>query len=144
MTPNKLYFHLSPDLTTVFFHLTPELTMSVESKPTELRLLELGVISWTKWAIKFLPTCYLFLICSMYKCWFCFGYRWGRAPGQYESHTEAQETYFLLKGRVKFIPKDSTYDPIEFGAGDLVTIPKGLTCTWDISVAVDAHYKFQP
>ncbi|XP_028216931.1 uncharacterized protein LOC114399036 [Glycine soja] len=117
MTPNKLYFHLSPDLTTVFFHLTPELTMSVESKPTELRLLELGVISWTKW---------------------------GRAPGQYESHTEAQETYFLLKGRVKFIPKDSTYDPIEFGAGDLVTIPKGLTCTWDISVAVDAHYKFQP
>ncbi|KAG4928964.1 hypothetical protein JHK85_055450 [Glycine max] len=87
--------------------------MSVESKPTELRLLELGVISWTKW---------------------------GRAPGQYESHTEAQETYFLLRGRVKFIPKDSTYDPIEFGAGDLVTIPKGLTCTWDISVAVDAHY----
>ncbi|KAL5156158.1 hypothetical protein HKD37_19G055076 [Glycine soja] len=70
--------------------------------------------------------------------------RWGRAPGQYESHTEAQETYFLLRGRVKFIPKDSTYDPIEFGAGDLVTIPKGLTCTWDISVAVDAHYKFQP
>lgn len=32
---------------------------------------------------------------------------------------------------------------VEFGAGDLVTIPKGLSCTWDVSVAVDKFYKFE-
>ncbi|XVF72116.1 hypothetical protein PTKIN_Ptkin12aG0094900 [Pterospermum kingtungense] len=27
--------------------------------------------------------------------------------------------------------------------GDLVIILKGLSCTWDVSVAVDKHYKFK-
>lgn len=57
---------------------------------------------------------------------------------------DAQETCYLLRGRVKVYPKGSSSEPVvQFGAGDLVTIPKGLSCTWDVSVAVDKHYKFE-
>ena len=55
---------------------------------------------------------------------------------------EAQETCYLLRGKVKVYPKGSSNESVEFGGGDLVTIPKGLSCTWDVSVAVDKHYKF--
>ena len=33
---------------------------------------------------------------------------------------------------------------VEFGAGDLVVFPKGLSCTWDVVVGVDKHYNFDP
>uniref|UniRef100_A0A803PU33 (S)-ureidoglycine aminohydrolase cupin domain-containing protein n=1 Tax=Cannabis sativa TaxID=3483 RepID=A0A803PU33_CANSA len=50
-------------------------------------------------------------------------------------------------GKVKVYPKGSSIstdnnDFVEFGAGDLVIIPKGLSCTWDVLIAVDKHYKF--
>ena len=32
---------------------------------------------------------------------------------------------------------------VEFGAGDLVVFPKGMSCTWDVSVAVNKHYLFE-
>lgn len=47
-----------------------------------------------------------------------------------------------MKGKVRAYPKGSS-EFVEFGAGDLVTIPKGLSCTWDVSVAVDKYYKFE-
>ena len=47
-----------------------------------------------------------------------------------------------MKGKVKVYPKGSS-EFVEFGAGDLVTIPRGLSCTWDVSVAVDKYYKFE-
>jgi uncharacterized protein len=31
---------------------------------------------------------------------------------------------------------------VEFGAGDLVVFPKGLSCTWDVLAVVDKYYKF--
>ena len=33
-------------------------------------------------------------------------------------------------------------DPQQFGRGDLITFPAGLTCTWDIAEAVEKHYDF--
>lgn len=54
---------------------------------------------------------------------------------------EAEETCYLLKGKVKVFPKGSS-EFVEFGAGDLVIIPKGISCTWDVSVAIDKYYKF--
>jgi uncharacterized protein len=32
--------------------------------------------------------------------------------------------------------------PVNFGAGDLVTFPRGLSCTWKIRRDVKKHYKF--
>ncbi|KAK1290769.1 hypothetical protein QJS10_CPB18g01910 [Acorus calamus] len=68
--------------------------------------------------------------------------RWGCPPGKFPMTFDAEETCYLLRGKVKAYMKGSTTDFVEFGAGDLVVIPKGLSCTWDVSVAVDKHYKF--
>ena len=67
--------------------------------------------------------------------------RWGCPPGKYLLKFDAEETCYLIKGKVKVYPKGSS-EFVEFGAGDLVTIPQGLSCTWDVSVAIDKHYKF--
>ncbi|XP_078427740.1 uncharacterized protein LOC144700185 [Wolffia australiana] len=86
----------------------------VEKNPPEARLAELGVRSWPKW---------------------------GCPPGRFPLRFEAEEICYLLRGRVKALTKGSS-DFVEFAAGDLVVIPKGLSCTWEVSVAVDKHYKF--
>ncbi|XP_022720017.1 uncharacterized protein LOC111277853 [Durio zibethinus] len=91
-----------------------DLSITVESSPSDLRLSELGIKSWPKW---------------------------GCPPGKYLLKFDAEETCYLLKGKVKVYPKGSS-EYVEFGAGDLVTIPQGLSCTWDVSVAIDKHYKF--
>ena len=33
-------------------------------------------------------------------------------------------------------------DYVEFGAGDMVVFPDGMSCTWKVSEAVDKHYRF--
>ncbi|MBT4819744.1 MAG: DUF861 domain-containing protein [Lentisphaerae bacterium] len=33
-------------------------------------------------------------------------------------------------------------EPVEFGKGDLVTFPKGMSCTWMIRTDVKKHYRF--
>ncbi|CDP03811.1 unnamed protein product [Coffea canephora] len=90
------------------------LRIIVQKNPSESQLSELGIKSWPKW---------------------------GCSPGKYQLKFDARQTCYLLRGRVKVYPKNSS-EVVEFGAGDLVIIPKGLSCTWDVSVAVDKHYKF--
>ncbi|KAF8014841.1 hypothetical protein BT93_H0587 [Corymbia citriodora subsp. variegata] len=82
------------------------------------------------------------------KCW----PKWGCPPGKFQLKFDAEETCYLVKGKVKVYPRGSSSSSaasssddqfVEFGAGDLVIIPKGLSCTWDVSVAVDKYYKFE-
>ncbi|KAM7532158.1 hypothetical protein LguiB_035568 [Lonicera macranthoides] len=100
---------------------TSNLDIIVESNPSESRLQELGIKSWPKW---------------------------GCPPGKYTFRYEAQQTCYLLKGKVKAYPKGSGADEdddilcVEFGQGDIVTFPKGLCCTWDVTVSVDKYYYF--
>ncbi|CAK8543709.1 unnamed protein product [Lathyrus sativus] len=91
------------------------LRITIERNPSQSRLAELNIKCWPKW---------------------------GCSPGKYQLKFDAEETCYLLKGKVKAYTKGSS-DLVEFGAGDLVTIPKGLSCTWDVSVAVDKYYKFE-
>ncbi|XP_044483845.1 uncharacterized protein LOC123209773 [Mangifera indica] len=86
----------------------------IEKNPSDYKLSELNIKSWPKW---------------------------GCPPGKYMFKYEAEETCYLLKGKVKVFPKGSS-EFVELGAGDLVIIPKGISCTWDVSVAIDKHYKF--
>ncbi|GAB2281870.1 hypothetical protein Dimus_016432 [Dionaea muscipula] len=112
---------------------TGDMRIIVERNPPESRLSELGIKSWPKW---------------------------GCPPGKYQLKYDAQQTCYLLKGKVRVYPKPkgssessrstsssssqtSAASAFEFGAGDLVVIPKGLSCTWDVSVAVDKYYKFE-
>ena len=54
---------------------------------------------------------------------------------------DATETFYLVKGRVKIYP-DNSSEYVEVHAGDLVVLPKGMSYTWDVVVAVDKYYKF--
>ncbi|GMI76160.1 hypothetical protein like AT3G04300 [Hibiscus trionum] len=95
------------------------LRIVVERNPSESKLSELNIKCWPKW---------------------------GCSPGKYQLKFDAEETCYLLRGKVRVYPKGSspaTAEYVEFGAGDLVIIPKGLSCIWDVSVAVDKHYKFE-
>ncbi|KAI4366802.1 hypothetical protein MLD38_022625 [Melastoma candidum] len=38
---------------------------------------------------------------------------------------------------------DGANEGMEIAVGDLVVLPKGMSCTWVISVAVDKHYNFE-
>ncbi|XP_006652499.1 uncharacterized protein LOC102701719 [Oryza brachyantha] len=92
----------------------PGLSITVEKNPPEARLLQLGIKSWPKW---------------------------GCPPGRFPLKFDARLTCYLLKGRVRASVKGSG-KCVEFGAGDLVVFPKGLSCTWDVVVGIDKHYNF--
>ncbi|KAI4329847.1 hypothetical protein MLD38_028187 [Melastoma candidum] len=93
-----------------------DLRIVVESNPPESRLADLNIKCWPKW---------------------------GCPPGKYQLRYDAEETCYLIRGKVKAYRKGCPDSAVEFGAGDLVTIPRGLSCTWDVSVAVDKHYMFE-
>ncbi|KAK9756820.1 hypothetical protein RND81_01G122900 [Saponaria officinalis] len=92
-----------------------DLSIIVEKCISETRLSELGVKSWPKW---------------------------GCSPGKYKLRYEAKETCYIVKGKVRTFLHKEVDECVEFGAGDLVIIPKGLSCTWDVLIAVDKFYKF--
>eukprot|EP01018_Ginkgo_biloba_P016317 Gb_08668 [translate_table: standard] len=137
----------------------------VERMPSESRLSDLGIRSWPKPSYyictgKFMDGCSLIptiirILIGMEPVlrrrgsaaghgneWQAqFEPLWGCPPGRFPLTFDAEQTCYLVKGKVKAYPKGSS-EYIEFGAGDLAVFPKGLSCTWDVCIAVDKHYKF--
>jgi uncharacterized cupin superfamily protein len=66
---------------------------------------------------------------------------WEKEASSFPWHYDQPETCLLLEGQVKVTP-DGGGQPVEFGAGDLVVFPQGLSCKWEISKPVRKHYKF--
>ena len=64
---------------------------------------------------------------------------WEKGESRFPWTYEEQEICYLLQGRVTVEPENG--DPVTFAAGDLVTFPAGLRCTWDIHEAVRKHYR---
>lgn len=93
---------------------TDKLGIKIEKNPPESTLTRLGVRNWPKWS------------CS---------------PSKFPWTYSDKETCYLLEGKVKVTPAGSK-ESVEIGAGDLVEFPKGMSCTWDVSVGVDKHYNF--
>ncbi|KAE9619407.1 hypothetical protein Lal_00047312 [Lupinus albus] len=95
------------------------LRIIIETNPPKSRLEELNIKYWPKWA---------------------------GPPGKYDVKYEAEEICYFVKGKVKVYPRPrkSSSEFVEFGAGDLVIFPKGLSCTCEVSIAVDKYYKFEP
>lgn len=60
-----------------------------------------------------------------------------RFPWVYDS---GEECYFLA-GEVTLETKGGK--SVNFGRGDFVSFPKGLSCTWDIKKPVKKHYNFK-
>jgi len=87
--------------------------IKIEHNPSGERLKELGVTAWHIWTKEI-----------------------SEFPWSYE---EAETCYFL-EGDVVVTPDGE--QPIPIGKGDLVTFPKGMSCTWKIRTDVKKHYTF--
>ena len=64
---------------------------------------------------------------------------WEKEPSTFDWHYDDRETCYLLEGEVTVTTDKGE---VSFGKGDLVTFPKGLSCTWQIKKAVRKHYQF--
>jgi len=65
---------------------------------------------------------------------------WEKEVSKFDwSYGDTEECY-ILDGSVTIETKDGK--KVEFGKGDFVTFPKGLSCKWDIKKPIRKHYNF--
>jgi uncharacterized cupin superfamily protein len=65
---------------------------------------------------------------------------WECDISEFDWHYSDEETCLLTEGEVTV-----SYDggSVFFGAGDLVVLPKGLSCVWKVTKPVKKHYIFK-
>jgi uncharacterized protein len=66
---------------------------------------------------------------------------WGCGVSTFPWTYDSAESCYVLKGKVTVTPTDGG-PPATFGKGDFVTFPAGMSCTWDVTEAVQKHYMF--
>ncbi|MCM8780921.1 MAG: cupin domain-containing protein [Candidatus Omnitrophica bacterium] len=66
---------------------------------------------------------------------------WEKEVSRFNWYYDQIEQCYFLEGKVILETKDGK--KIEFGKGDFVTFPKGLSCVWDIKDPVRKHYNFK-
>ncbi len=66
---------------------------------------------------------------------------WEKEVSRFDWHYDSTEECFLLEGSVVVETPDG--GKVEFGKGDFVTFPKGLSCTWEVKQPVRKHYNFK-
>ena len=64
---------------------------------------------------------------------------WEKEVSRFDWYYDVDETCYLLEGQVKVTLHNG--ESVEFGAGDMVHFPEGLSCEWDISVPVKKHFR---
>lgn len=62
---------------------------------------------------------------------------WERGVSRFSWKYDESEFCYLIEGQVRIETADGN---IEVEAGDFVTFPAGLECTWDILKPVRKHY----
>ena len=87
--------------------------IKVDKSPNEERLKEMGVFDWPIWT---------------------------KEASEFPWSYDEPETCYFLAGDVVVTPEGG--EPVKIGKGDLVTFPKGMTCTWKIRKDVKKHYVF--
>lgn len=65
---------------------------------------------------------------------------WTKEESVFPWHYDETETCYLLAGDVRVTTVDG--EVVEFGAGDMVTFPAGVSCTWEVRKPVRKHYRF--
>lgn len=86
----------------------------VRRKPETGKLAELGVPTWPIWT---------------------------KEVSEFPWSYDAQETCYFLEGDVEVTPSGGK--TVRIGKGDLVTFPKGMSCTWKVLAPVRKHYRFE-
>ena len=64
---------------------------------------------------------------------------WECEPSTFDWEYSADETAHVLEGKVKV---KTPYEEVEINAGDIVTFPGGLKCTWTVIEAIKKVYTF--
>lgn len=65
---------------------------------------------------------------------------WTKEVTTFPWHYDEPETCYFLAGEVVVTSADG--EEVHLGAGDLVTFPAGLSCTWEVRSPVRKHYRF--
>jgi hypothetical protein len=65
---------------------------------------------------------------------------WEKEASEFPWHYDEKETCLILEGDVTVA--NETGESFNFGAGDYVIFPEGMSCTWKIKKDVRKHYKF--
>ncbi len=65
---------------------------------------------------------------------------WTKEVSEFPWTYDMEETCYFLQGKVIVTPDGG--EPVEVGAGDLVTFPRGMSCTWEVVEPVRKHYNF--
>ena len=66
---------------------------------------------------------------------------WQKEESSFPWTYDAEEVCYLLEGDV--VVTTDAGEKVQFGAGDMVVFPAGLSCHWDIRKAVKKHYQFR-
>lgn len=64
---------------------------------------------------------------------------WSKEVSQFPWSFSTQEIAYILEGEVTVTPDGG--EPVNFGAGDLVTFPAGMSCTWQLKKPLRKHYQ---
>jgi len=64
---------------------------------------------------------------------------WECEPKTFDWHYDDNEDAYVFEGRVKV---KTPQGEVEFGAGDVVHFPKGLSCTWHVIEKIRKVYRF--
>lgn len=64
---------------------------------------------------------------------------WEKEVSVFDYHYDTDEQCYFLEGEVVVTTKSAEY---KISKDDFVVFPKGLSCTWNISVPVKKHYLF--
>mmetsp|Transcript_117192 Transcript_117192/g.184339 ORF Transcript_117192/g.184339 Transcript_117192/m.184339 type:complete len:98 (+) Transcript_117192:72-365(+) len=69
---------------------------------------------------------------------------WGCDVSKFDWQYSGTETAYILEGEVTVTPTGEWggCKPVTVGAGDYVTFPDGMTCTWDVTKKIKKHYNF--
>ncbi len=65
---------------------------------------------------------------------------WEKEVSKFDWHYDSTEECLVLEGHVIVETPDG--HRVEFGPGDFVTFPQGLSCTWEIKAPIRKHYNF--
>ena len=88
--------------------------ITVEHQPDASRLQELGVFEWSIWT---------------------------KEVSEFDWFYDSEETCYFLEGEVEVLTESG--ETVKMGKGDLVTFPRGLSCTWKVIKDVKKHYNFK-
>jgi hypothetical protein len=64
---------------------------------------------------------------------------WKKEPSTFPWTYDQSETCYILRGRFTVTPDGG--NTRHFARGDLITFPAGMICTWEITEAVEKHYR---